>query len=156
MYSDQKAVTFFHRMSNGSIWFSCSRNNAWFCLANTGNREKKKTQQEFSHYRTKGMWWWILEVNHTKTTILHSAMWVTKVWIEIIRFGSVIRVCWFIYQKTYLLFWSWEKLRTGGEGGDRGWDGWKASPTQWTWLLANSGRWWNPVWPLPIYLDSRT
>ena len=26
--------------------------------------------------------------------------------------------------------------------GDRGWDGWMASPTQWTWLWANSGRWW--------------
>ena len=30
----------------------------------------------------------------------------------------------------------------GGEGGDRRWDGWMASPTQWTWLWANSGRWW--------------
>ena len=25
--------------------------------------------------------------------------------------------------------------------GDRGWDGWMASPTQWTWTWANSGRW---------------
>ena len=24
------------------------------------------------------------------------------------------------------------------EGGDRGWDGWMASPTQWTWVWANS------------------
>ena len=28
--------------------------------------------------------------------------------------------------------------RAGGEGGDRGWDGWMASPTQWTWVWANS------------------
>ena len=28
--------------------------------------------------------------------------------------------------------WSWEKLRAGGEGDDRGWDGWMAPPTQWT------------------------
>ena len=27
-----------------------------------------------------------------------------------------------------------------GEGGDRGWDGWMASLTQWTWVWANSGR----------------
>ena len=27
-------------------------------------------------------------------------------------------------------------------GGHRGWDGWMASPTQWTWVWANSGRWW--------------
>ena len=29
--------------------------------------------------------------------------------------------------------WWWERLRAGGEGGDRGWDGWMASLTQWTW-----------------------
>ena len=38
--------------------------------------------------------------------------------------------------------WCWERLRAGGEGGDRGWDGWTASPTQWTWVWANSGRQW--------------
>ena len=30
----------------------------------------------------------------------------------------------------------------GGEGDDRGWDGWMASPIQWTWAWANSGRQW--------------
>ena len=30
--------------------------------------------------------------------------------------------------------WCWERLRARGEGGDRGWDGWMASPTQWTWV----------------------
>ena len=38
--------------------------------------------------------------------------------------------------------WCWERLRTGGEGDDRGRDGWTASPTQWTWIWVNSGRWW--------------
>ena len=38
--------------------------------------------------------------------------------------------------------WCWERLKAGGEEGDRGWDGWMASPTQWTWIWANSGRWW--------------
>ena len=28
--------------------------------------------------------------------------------------------------------WCWERLREGREGGDRGWDGWMALPTQWT------------------------
>ena len=37
---------------------------------------------------------------------------------------------------------SWERLRAGGEGDDRGWDGWMASPTQWTWVLVNSRSWW--------------
>ena len=37
--------------------------------------------------------------------------------------------------------WCWGKLRAEGEGGGRGWIGWMASPTQWTWAWANSGRW---------------
>ena len=37
--------------------------------------------------------------------------------------------------------WSWERLRAGGEGDNRGWDGWMASPTQWTWLWVNSMSW---------------
>ena len=38
--------------------------------------------------------------------------------------------------------WCWERLKAGGEGGDRGRDGWMASPTQCTWVWASSGRWW--------------
>ena len=38
--------------------------------------------------------------------------------------------------------WCWERLRAGGKGDDRGWDGWMASPTQWTWVWVNSGSWW--------------
>ena len=38
--------------------------------------------------------------------------------------------------------WCWERLRAGGEGDDRGWDGWMASPTQWTWVWVDSGGWW--------------
>ena len=39
--------------------------------------------------------------------------------------------------------WCWGRLRAGGEGDDRGWDGWMASPTQWTWVWVNSGScWW--------------
>ena len=36
----------------------------------------------------------------------------------------------------------WERLRAGGERDDRGWDGCMASPTRWTWVWANSRRWW--------------
>ena len=39
-------------------------------------------------------------------------------------------------------FWCWEGLLAGGEGDDRGWDGWMASLTQWTWVWVNSGSWW--------------
>ena len=38
--------------------------------------------------------------------------------------------------------WCWERLRAGGEGDDRGWDGWMASPTRRTWVWVNSECWW--------------
>ena len=38
--------------------------------------------------------------------------------------------------------WCWERLRAGGEGDDRGWDGWMASLTRWTWVWVDSGSWW--------------
>ena len=34
--------------------------------------------------------------------------------------------------------WCWQRLKAGGEGDDRGWDGWMASPVQWTWVWVNS------------------
>ena len=37
--------------------------------------------------------------------------------------------------------WWWERLKTGGEGDDRGWDGWMASPAQRAWVWVNSGSW---------------
>ena len=36
----------------------------------------------------------------------------------------------------------WEGFGAGGEGDDRGWDGWMASLTRWIWVWVNSGSWW--------------
>ena len=38
--------------------------------------------------------------------------------------------------------WCWEGLGARGEGDDRGWDGWMASLTRWTWVWVNCGSWW--------------
>ena len=38
--------------------------------------------------------------------------------------------------------WCWERLKAEGEGDDRGWDGWMASITQWTWIWVSSRSWW--------------
>ena len=38
--------------------------------------------------------------------------------------------------------WCWERLRAEREGVDRGWDGWMASLTRWTWVWASFRRWW--------------
>ena len=42
------------------------------------------------------------------------------------------------FEKTLML----GKTEGGREGDDRGWDGWMASPTRWTWVRASSGSWW--------------
>ena len=38
--------------------------------------------------------------------------------------------------------WCWERLKAGGEGDNRRWDGWMASLTWWAWVWASSGSWW--------------
>ena len=38
--------------------------------------------------------------------------------------------------------WCWQRLKAGGEGDDRGWDGWMASPTWWTWVWTSFRSWW--------------
>ena len=45
--------------------------------------------------------------------------------------------------KSWLIWkdWCWERLRAGGEGDDRGWDGWMASLTRWVWVWVVSGSW---------------
>ena len=45
------------------------------------------------------------------------------------------------YQSTPGPLWCWEGLGARGEGDDRGWDGWMASLTRWTWVWVNSGSW---------------
>ena len=38
--------------------------------------------------------------------------------------------------------WCWQRLKARGEQDGRGRVGWMTSPTQWTWVWANSRRWW--------------
>ena len=38
--------------------------------------------------------------------------------------------------------WCWERLKVGGEGDDRGWDGWLVPPIWWTWVWVSSRSWW--------------
>ena len=46
--------------------------------------------------------------------------------------------------KNWLIWrlWCWERLKAGGEGDDRGWGGWMASPTWWTWVWVSSRSLW--------------
>ena len=48
--------------------------------------------------------------------------------------------------------WCWERFKAGGEGDDRGWDGWMASLTLWTWVWVDSGSWWWPgIWHAVVH-----
>ena len=55
--------------------------------------------------------------------------------------------------------WCWKKLRAG-EADNRGWDGWMASPTQWTWVWVDSGSWWRTgkpgvLWFMGLQIQTR-
>ena len=69
-----------------------------------------------------------------------------KSWVFIGRTDAEAEapILWPPLAKSWLLKrpWCWKRLKAGGEGDDRGSDGWMASPTQWTWVWVNSGSWW--------------
>ena len=53
--------------------------------------------------------------------------------------------------------WCWGGLGAGGEGDNRGWDGWMASPTRWTWVWVNCRSWWWTRRPgVLLFMGSRT
>ena len=59
-----------------------------------------------------------------------------------LRWNSNILTTWFEELTHLKKPWFWERLEAGGEGDDRGWDGWTASPTQWTRVWVSSRSWW--------------
>ena len=66
-------------------------------------------------------------------------------WLFIRRNDAEAPILWPHNGKSQLIgkrSWCWERLKAGGEGGNRGWDGWMASQTEWTWVWASSGWWW--------------
>ena len=70
-------------------------------------------------------------------------------WIFTGRTDAETPLLWLPDVKSWLIRkdWCWERLKAGGEGGDRGWDGWMASPTWWTRVWANSRRQWRTEKP---------
>ena len=85
---------------------------------------------------------------HNVTAEKHSKWWL--IWDS--NLGIYIRLIWSWNSNTLATWceelthlkrpWCWKRLRAGGEGDDRGWDGWMASPIQWTWVWVNSRSWW--------------
>ena len=75
---------------------------------------------------------------HPKGDSVLGVNWKDWCW----RWNSNTLATWYKQLTLWKRPWCWERLRAGGEGDDRGWDGWMASLTQWTWVWVNSGSWW--------------
>ena len=87
---------------------------------------------------------WVLPRKHTGHS-KHSLPTTkeTNLHVDITTYENTNTLATWWEELTYLKRpWCWERLKAWGEGDDRGWDGWMASPRQWTWVWGNSGSWW--------------
>ena len=129
--------------------------------------------------------WTVKKAEHQKTDVFELWCWrrlLRVPWTAVRSNQSILKIsvlgvhwkdwCWSWNSNTLATWcnklshwkrpWCWEGLGAGGEGDDRGWDGWMASPTQWSHEFG-----WTPgvgdgqgglascnSWTLP-FLDSR-
>ena len=119
-----------------SLWFSLASLNVWWCRA--------------SFHVPVGFLWVFFEKipNLLPILKLYCFLLLRKISPEY----SLKDLCWSWSSNTLATWckelthwkrpWCWERLKAGGEGDNRGWDGWMASPTQWTWVWVNPKSWW--------------
>ena len=93
------------------------------------------------------MWCWrLLKVPWTERRSNHSILKEINLEYSLERLMLKLKLQYFghlmwrtnSFEKTLLL----GKIEGGRRGDNRGWDGWMASLTQWTWVWVNSGSWW--------------
>ena len=96
-------------------WRSGAGEDSWECLGRQGDQASQSERKSTLNIHWKD-WCWSWNSNTLAT------------WCE--------------EQTNWKRPWCWGRLRAGGKGDVRGWDGWMASPTQWTWVWANSRRQW--------------
>ena len=75
---------------------------------------------------------------HPKGDHFLSVHWKDWCW----SWNSNTLAIWYKELTQWKITWCWERFKVGGEGDDRGWDGWMASPTRWTRVWVNSRSWW--------------
>ena len=101
--------------------------NWWFCTVLLKTLESPSDCNEIQPVHLKGDQSWIF-FGSTDSEAETPILWPPDVKI------------WLIWRERP---WCWERLRAGGEGDNRGWDDFMASPTQWTWFWVNSrSGWW--------------
>ena len=96
-------------------------------------------------------WTVVLEKTHVVFRVPRTAWRSNQSILKGISPGCSLEECWSWNSNTLATWceepthlkrpWCWEGLKAG-EGDNRGWDGWMASPTQWTWVLVNARSWW--------------
>ena len=79
--------------------------------------ESPLDSKEIKPVNPKGNWPWVFTGRNWSWSSNTSATW----WEELTHWKRP---------------WCWEDCRQEEKGDDRGWDGWMASPTQWTWVLS--------------------
>ena len=89
-----------------------------------------------AHLRLSGCFDWWIFMDGTRLTYLTSYFCIQRSW------NSITLATWCEELTHWKRAWCWERLRAGGEGDNRRWDGWMASPIQWTWVWVNSRSWW--------------
>ena len=85
------------------------------------------------------LWCWrrLLRVPWTARREVLGVLWKDWCW----SWNSNILASWCEELIHWKRHWCWDRSKVGGEGNSRGWDGWMASPSQWTWVWVNSGSW---------------
>ena len=125
-------------LSSQSYSFSSSHIRMWEL-----DRKKKLNSEELMplNYSAGKDSWESLEqqgyqISHSSRKSTLNTHWKNWYW----SWSSSTLATWWEEPTAWTELWWWARLKAKGEEGDRGWDGWMASPTQWTWVWVNSGR----------------
>ena len=104
------------------------------------------TVKKAEHWRidTFELWCWrrLLRVPWTARRSNPSILKEISPWCSLEGLMLKLKLQYFGHLSHWKRPWCWERLKAGGEGDNRGWDGWMATPTQWTWVWVNSRSWW--------------
>ena len=106
------------------------------------------TIKKAEHWRTDGfeLWCWRRLLRVPWTARRSNLSILKEISLEYSLEGLMLKLQYFghlmwrtdSFEKTLML----AKIEGGGEGYDRGWHGWMASPTQWIWVWVSSRSWW--------------